>query len=93
MSAPDTTSAEHLGALEAEAFDEALRRLERSELVDRWGSLFSTAAKSDQRVNSEFPPLAPLPNAADLAHFHLAVTRSLSWRLLQALRRPLGRAW
>lgn len=99
MNGPDEiTQAEHTGRMEAEAFDLRLRASESREREDRL-----------TRLVAERPDLsaAPMPLAVGdsalvgrlqrevelLAAFHRAVLHSRGWRLLQALRRPFGRAW
>lgn len=92
--------ARQAGRLEGERFDARLRRRERREREDCltrrvWlrdaddedaavslagGTTSGEVWRLQQRVD-------------ELAAFHAAVLRSRSWRLLQALRRPFGRAW
>lgn len=94
-----TREAERCGELEAKDFDSRLRELESRERQDRLTRL--VAERPDLAA---FP--APPPGGADaaqmerlqrevalLADYHLAVARSKGWRVLQALRRPFGRAW
>jgi len=99
MEEPDEIAKEkNAGTLEAQSFDLRLRVLEAHEREDRL-----------VRLVSERPDLAaaPAPFAMYdavvvsrlqqqielLAGFQRAVLRSKGWRLLQALRRPFGRAW
>ena len=91
--------AERFGRLEAEAFDAGLREIEQRERENLMGR---SALASDQFGGSsaDEPPaltsteVLRLRREIDrLADFHRTLLHSRSWRLLQALRRPLGRAW
>ena len=91
--------AERFGRLEAEAFDAGLREIEQRERENLMGR---SALASDYLGNSgsdEAPVLTStevlrLRREIDrLADFHRTLLHSRSWRLLQALKRPLGRAW
>ena len=89
--------ARELGRLKAEALEHELRAAEQREREGRRARL---------AWNVDGDPLAELePRAANtgevwrlqqeierLAAFHQAVLRSRSWRVLQWLRRPFGRA-
>jgi hypothetical protein len=94
-----TREEERRGELEAQAFDLRLRALESRDREDRLTRL--VAERPDL---SSFP--ASPPGGADvaqverlqrevamLAEYQHAIARSKGWRLLQALRRPFGRAW
>ena len=94
-----TQEEERRGELEAQAFDSRLRALESREREDRL-----TRLVLERPDLSSFP--ASPPGGADviqverlqrevalLADYQQAVARSKGWRLLQALRRPFGRAW
>lgn len=87
------------GRSAAETFDHKLRE---RELAEREARLTRMA------WGAEDEPLAPwttngrepsdevwrrLQWAEQLAAFHHAVLHSKGWRVLQALRRPFGRAW
>jgi len=94
-----TPEAERCGELEAKAFDLRLRELESREREDRLTRLVA------ERPDLAAVPAMPLGGAdvaqverlqrevAMLAEYQHAVARSRGWRLLQALRRPFGRAW
>ena len=91
--------AERLGRLEAEAFESALREAERRERENLMGR---TAMASGLFAGSD-PDEAPTVTNTEVlrlrreidrfAEFHRSLLHSRSWRLLQALKRPLGRAW
>jgi hypothetical protein len=90
--------ARQAGRLEAEAFDEALREVERREREERLGRLAWEAAASGAAESVGHAPGADAiwrlqQDVARLAAFHRAVLRSRAWRLVQWARRPLGRAW
>lgn len=86
------------GRSAAETFD---RKLRERELAEREARLTRLA------WGAEDEPLAPWTNGREpsdevwrlrqdverLAAFHRAVFHSKGWRVLQALRRPFGRAW
>ncbi len=86
------------GELEARAFDLRLRAFESREREDRLTRL--VAERPDLAA---VPPLPPSGADAEverlrrevalLAEYQHAVVRSKGWRFVQALRRPLGRAW
>lgn len=89
--------ARRLGRLEAEAVDRALREEERRERETRLARL---VVIDDEDLEIAEGAAAGDAEAARLrrdverlAAFHQAVVRSRSWRILQALRRPFGRAW
>ena len=90
--------AERFGRLEAEAFDAGLREIEQRERENLMGR---SALASDQLAGfaDEAPALTStevlgLRREIDrLTDFHRKLLHSRSWRLLQALKRPLGRAW
>ncbi|HXU29891.1 MAG TPA: hypothetical protein VN851_04870 [Thermoanaerobaculia bacterium] len=91
--------AERLGRLEAEAFDAGLREIEQRERENLMGK---TVLASDQ-FDGFGPEEGPVATTTEmlrlrreidrLADFHRTLLHSRSWRLLQALKRPLGRAW
>lgn len=90
--------ARRLGRLEAERYDLTLREREGREREERLVRLAVGAEDSWETA-------APLLNDSSstvwrlqqdnerLAEFHRAVVNSKAWRLIQALRRPFGRAW
>lgn len=91
--------AERFGRLEAEAFDSGLREIEQRE---RENLLGRSALASDQLGSAgqdDVPALTStealrLRREIDrLADFHRTLLHSRSWRLLQALKSPFGRAW
>jgi hypothetical protein len=85
-----------LGRAEGERFDDRLRAREGQAREERLGRQLLVAGDDD-------PGLQPGASGAadprlvhqieELRRFHAAVIRSRGWRLLQALRRPFGRAW
>lgn len=87
---------QRLGRLEAERLDLAWREAEARQREERLGRLAWS-------IEAEDAPFAGNGGSADvmrlqrdverLAAFHQAVTRSKAWRLIQALRRLVGRAW
>ncbi len=93
------TDAERFGRLEAEAFDADLRLIERRERENQLGRTALADRGSDTPAQEEAPPVTHtevlrLRREIDrLAEFHRTLLHSRSWRLLQALRRPFGRAW
>ena len=94
-----TKEEKRFGELEAKAFDARLRELESREREDRLTRL--VAERPDLSSFPASPPGGADPAQMDrlqrevamLAEYHHAVARSKGWRLLQALRRPFGRAW
>ena len=93
-------AAHRLGRLEAESFNASLRERERCEREERLMRL----AVGDEAAFQPAHELFPEPGRADvswrlrqdvqrLAAFHLAVLHSRAWRLIQAMRRVVGRAW
>lgn len=91
--------AERLGRLEAEAFEAGLRETERRE---RENLMARSALASDLFADTEPDEVSATTNTEVLrlrreidrfADFHRSLLHSRSWRLLQALKRPLGRAW
>lgn len=94
-----STLAEHCGRLEAERFDLDLRERERREREDRLTRLASggddtvaVAGSIGPRESSELF-LRMQRDLEQLSAFHQAVVRSKAWKLIQAVRRPFGRAW
>lgn len=88
----------HYGRLEAERFDLDLRERELREREDRLTRLASGA--EDTVVVSGVGPresselfLRMQRDLEQLAAFHQAVVHSRAWKLIQAVRRPFGRAW
>jgi hypothetical protein len=83
-----------LGRAQGELFDSRLREREGRQREELLLSRLQAGDESDD---------APLPEGGDaaqlrrqverLSEFHTAVVRSRSWRVMQALRRPFGRAW
>jgi hypothetical protein len=96
----ELAAARDLGRLEAESYDRELREREEREREERLARL-SLGAEGARDAG------APLPLPSDssstfwrlqqenqrLIEFHRAVVKSRAWRLVQALRRPFGRAW
>jgi hypothetical protein len=84
------------GRAEGERFDRRLREREgraREELLGQ-----RLLAADDPLQATDLAPVAGgdaqlRRQLESLREFHAAVVRSRSWRLLQALRRPFGRAW
>ena len=97
----ETREAENCGKLEAEAYHFRLRRLESREREDRLTRL--VAERPDLAASPMPMPSHPRGDAAQverlqrevalLAEYQRAVVHSKGWRLVQLLRRPLGRAW
>lgn len=90
--------AERFGRLEAEAYEAGLRAIERREreLLMGRSALASDlfAADPDGVPVTSTTELLRLRREVDrLADFHRTLLHSRSWRLLQALKRPFGRAW
>jgi hypothetical protein len=91
--------ARRLGLLEGEAWDCRYREAERR---DRESRLALTALRADAAGHGP-ASVGTAASTADIARlraqvealsaFHTAVVRSRSWRLLQGLRRLVGRAW
>ena len=92
------TLARYCGRLEAERFDLDLRERERREREDRLTRLASggddTIAVTgvSPRESSELF-LRMQRDLEQLAAFQHAVVHSKAWKLIQAVRRPFGRAW
>jgi hypothetical protein len=94
--------ASELGRLRAEALEHELRQAEQREREARL-ALLAWNADGDPPPAELEPRAAGAAGAGEvwrlqqeverLAAFHHAVLSSRSWRLLQALRRPFGRAW
>jgi hypothetical protein len=88
-----------LGRLEAERFDAALREREQQEREDRLTRLAAgdeTAVEPALSLSGDGGTMESWRLRQDverLAAFHHAVLHSRSWRLLQAARRLVGRAW
>jgi hypothetical protein len=90
--------ARHLGRLEAERYDLRLREREsreREERLVRLAAGAETAGEPEEFVaGGGSSSLWRLQQDNDrLAEFHRAVVNSKAWHLVQALRRPFGRAW
>lgn len=96
---PEIARARREGRRQAEAFESALRAVERQEREDRltriaWlggdlvdlGEPLGGNGKSAQVTRLE-------RQIEHYASFHHAVLHSRGWRLVQALRRLVGRAW
>lgn len=91
--------AERFGRLEAEAFEAGLREIEQRERENLMGK----SALSSEQLGGMAADEAPAMTSTEvlrlrreidrLADFHRSLLHSRSWRLLQALKRPLGRAW
>lgn len=94
----DLEEVRRLGRLEAERYNLGLREREGHEREERLARLAAGADGSCETA----APLADGSSStlwrlqqdnARLAEFHRAVVNSKAWRLVQALRRPFGRAW
>ncbi len=91
--------AERFGRLEAEAFDTQLSELERRERDALLGKSalaceqFLGPSPEEGQVVTNTEVLRLRREIDRLADFHRSLLHSRSWRLLQALKRPLGRAW
>ena len=90
--------ARRLGRLEAEALDRRCRDREQREREARLAAVAlgggSGVAMLADRGGASPAELARLRSQVEsLGAFHASLLRSRSWRLLQALRRPFGRAW
>jgi|SRR5215212_6863 len=93
-----TRDGQRCGELEANAFDSRLRELESREREDRLTRLVAErpdlAATPALSHGAHSPEVERLRREVGLlADYHQAVLRSKGWRLVQALRRPFGRAW
>lgn len=85
-----------LGRMEAERFDEALRDLERREREDRLARLALGADDGPIGLEGGLSSAVVRRLQQDverLAGFHHAVLRSRPWRVIQGMRRLVGRAW
>ncbi len=92
------TDAERFGRLEAEALDADLRRVELRERESLLGrtelSVVGFGSPTQEEPTVTNTEVLRLRRENDrLVEFHRALLHSRSWRLLQALRRPFGRAW
>jgi hypothetical protein len=91
--------AERFGRLEAEAFDAGLREVEQRERENLMGKSalgsdpFGRSGQDEVPVMTSTEVLRLRREIDRLADFHRTLLHSRSWRLLQALKRPLGRAW
>jgi hypothetical protein len=89
--------AQLLGRLEAESFDAALRERERHEREERLTRLVASGLDSDVDFDLFHEPTGATwrlrQDVARLSAFHQAVLHSRAWRLIQAARRLVGRAW
>ena len=89
--------AQHSGRREAEAFETGLREVEDEQRAKRLSRL--TAAHEDdapdgRSFGSASTEIARLRRQVEiLASYRAAVLGSRAWRVIQALRRPFGRAW
>ena len=96
----DTDDARRLGQLEGESFDRELRQREQRHREERLARL-AMGAESDgawaglpDGEGASGATVVRLQRDVErLAAFHDAVVRSKAWWLIQALRRPFGRAW
>jgi hypothetical protein len=99
MSSPSAPleDSQMLGRMEAERFDEALRDLERREREDRLARLAlgvddgPIALAGDGLSSAVVRRLQQ--DVERLAGFHHAVLKSKPWRVIQGMRRLVGRAW
>ena len=94
----DLEESRRLGRLEAESFDRKLRELEAREREERFahaalGSDGSIAIGADAAKDSSWTVWRLEQENLRLAEFQRAVVNSRAWRVVQALRRPFGRAW
>ncbi len=91
--------AERFGRLEAEAFEAGLREIEQRERENLMGKTALASEQFGPGVQDDLPLVTStevlrLRREIDrLADFHRTLLHSRSWRLLQALKRPIGRAW
>ena len=92
--------ARRLGRLEAEALDRGHRDHEQRQREERLARLAlggggaPVGGGAGDRVVASTAEVARLrAQVESLGAFHAAVVRSRSWRAMQALRRPFGRAW
>ncbi len=97
-SSPLLEEAREIGRFEAEAFDRRLRDLEqseRAEILEQIVSVGLPRGSEDPVVqNIRHHDAVRLQRDLDrLSEFHRTLVTSRSWRLLQLLRRPFGRAW
>jgi hypothetical protein len=95
LSTPSTPAEE--GRRAAERLDLELRAEERRHR-DRVRTRRQPPARDEEQRPAGDPGLPPdlarlRREHAQLAAFHAAVSNSSGWRLLQALRRLVGRAW
>jgi hypothetical protein len=93
----ELAEAQRLGRLEAERLDLAWRELEARQREERLGRLAWTIEAEDAAFAGGGGSIATAMrlqrDVERLAAFHQAVTKSRAWRLIQALRRLVGRAW
>lgn len=87
--------ARHLGRLEGERFVAHLRAAELHERQERLTRLAASHADDDVTGPLEENGAAwrLRQEVERLTAFHDAVVQSRAWRLVQAVRRPFGRAW
>ena len=94
----DINEARRSGRRDGEAFSLALKECELRERQERltrlaWGSEGEAAFSAAEPPSSAEAVLRLQHDMEQLAAFHQAVLKSWPWRLVQRLRRPLGRAW
>jgi len=101
----DLAHLRRLGRLEAESFDAALREEERREREEHLTHLAAAAEDDDATAELFHASASHAPGELSgaawrlqqdlerLTAFHQAVVHSRAWRLIQAARRLVGRAW
>lgn len=90
--------ARRMGELEGAAFEAALSARERAERCERLSRITLGGDEADlpagrRRALSWRDRTEIESRLRELAHFHDALLRSRSWKLLQKMRRVFGRAW
>lgn len=87
----DIARASRLGELEAEIFH---LRLRLKESLARELRLVERAIKAEENVENALSTEYDLRQQVErYAEFHRAVERSRAWKLIQSLRRLIGREW
>jgi len=84
------------GQRQAEAFEHALAERERQEREDRLARIAWGGEDTNDPLfrRKRYEQVEHLERQVEiLASFHNALLRSRGWRLLQAMRRLIGRAW
>lgn len=89
----DLAAARERGRREAEALDHRLAAVERGERDDLLAQLGGERSFLQDRSERSEVIWRQQREIDRLVEWHRAVTSSRAWRLVQALRRPFGRAW